>query len=533
MSSLDNDKKDNRKGILQLFDENSEGITMQTILLYIYLIAIFGVYPVITHNKYFDITITRYTFFMGATVIYFLAVLAVSLVGGIIYPYAKRTVSSSIQKKPFYTRPEFWMEAFLMANVFSWIVTDYKDTSLKGDNGRYMGLVTFIAISIMFIIISEGNRINIAIFMVLAAVTLYAFIVAIYQHVGNDFMGYRDNIRQDLYNIYISTFGNINIFASFLTMCIPIFMCIYIFSDKIEYEIVAAVITNLGGMVLMVANSDSGFMGVAVASVVIFLLSVKDKKFLRFCKTIFMLATGVFVQVIINRKVLNYKNNRGGISVALDNIKLMTVIIATLIIVYILMQIIYKKCIDKLEEMDGKKLVRNIVIIMLASVIAFIAVGKVMELSFFDIDYKWGNYRGMIWHICADIFDKAPWVNKIFGYGNDALKYLTKAGYYDIMMENTNRVYDNAHNELLQYLVTTGIVGAVSYLGLFVSAFAYILKNSNKKPMAYITLAAITGYFAQGMVNVNQPITTPFYFVLMALGVGYVRYMEKQEATCD
>ena len=38
------------------------------------------------------------------------------------------------------------------------------------------------------------------------------------------------------------------------------------------------------------------------------------------------------------------------------------------------------------------------------------------------------------------------------------------------------------------------------------------------------------GYFVQGLINLNQPITTPFYFVFMATGVGYVRTLMRKDA---
>ena len=92
------------------------------------------------------------------------------------------------------------------------------------------------------------------------------------------------------------------------------------------------------------------------------------------------------------------------------------------------------------------------------------------------------------------------------------------------------QIYDNAHNEVLQYLVTTGLCGAVSYIGLFVSSFIYIFKNSKNDLVAYISLAVMLGYFIQGLMNLNQPITTPFYFVFMAVGVGYVRGLMRKDS---
>ena len=93
----------------------------------------------------------------------------------------------------------------------------------------------------------------------------------------------------------------------------------------------------------------------------------------------------------------------------------------------------------------------------------------------------------------------------------------------------TNKVYDNAHNELLQYLVTTGLLGMVSYIGLFISSVIYIFKRANKRVIANVCIVAMVGYFAQAIINISQPITTPFFFIFMALGLGYVSDVRNEE----
>ncbi|MGN0367525.1 MAG: hypothetical protein ACI4EK_01990, partial [Wujia sp.] len=77
---------------------------------------------------------------------------------------------------------------------------------------------------------------------------------------------------------------------------------------------------------------------------------------------------------------------------------------------------------------------------------------------------------------------------------------------------------------LLQYLFTTGLVGLISYIGLFVSSVVYMLRNVYKKPWILAAVSGCVAYFAQGTLNLNQPITTPFYFVFLAVGVGAVNY---------
>ena len=105
--------------------------------------------------------------------------------------------------------------------------------------------------------------------------------------------------------------------------------------------------------------------------------------------------------------------------------------------------------------------------------------------------------------------------------------------YYDDMLNIVGKLYDNAHNELLQYLITLGICGVVAYLGTFVTSVIYMLKYGKSNYMIYGFLTAVIGYFFQSLINLNQPITTPLYFVIMALGVGYTTYLRKQDGDYD
>ena len=97
-------------------------------------------------------------------------------------------------------------------------------------------------------------------------------------------------------------------------------------------------------------------------------------------------------------------------------------------------------------------------------------------------------------------------------------------GYYDEMIQITGRKYDNLHCELLQYMITTGIFGLITHIGFVSTSFAYIGKRMKGDPIAIACLASAVSYFTQSLVNLNQPITTPYFYVVLAAGVGYVRY---------
>ncbi|MBQ7706144.1 MAG: O-antigen ligase family protein [Lachnospiraceae bacterium] len=535
---------------------------------YIYLFLVLSVYPVVFHNYYFDITKTRSDFFTAVTAGYIAVGLVIFLFELFIkYRKKEKTFGISDSKEIRWTRPEMWMAFFMLSNFFAYMVTvtdggfiDSK-TAFYGSNGRLMGLLMYLILGAMFILLSRYADIKLPIYVLFGCVTLFSYLVAIYQHIDPDLTRFRskkyhpkgfkallewfphyafnlkNRINKKQYNIFISTFGNINIFASFIVISLACFICMFIFSKKLYYKIFSGIIVTVGGTVMMIANSDSAYIGVGAVMFFMFLLAYKDGKLLNFFMSLILLGAGNLGIVLINKyisEVMKKKyDKRGGFAEHLDRLDYALAIMVILIVIYFIVFFVEKKFKDKLDKINKNKAVCILLGVVFVCMIVTIFVGNRLHIGAFTFNYRWGTFRGYIWSKSVAIFKDAPLRNKIFGYGNESIKALMNTYYHDEMLAVTKKVYDNAHNELLQYLVTTGICGVFAYLGLFVSSFVYILKNSKKEVIAYISLSVMLGYFVQGFINLNQPITTPFLFVFMAVGVGYVRSLKKKDNQND
>lgn len=522
MSSSDRVKK--RAG-----ERYKNGIRISDCAVYLYLIAVFGVYPWITDNKYFNITITRYQFIMFSSVLFIvLAVIAYIADYMIMRYYETEQDIFTDNDIPSYRNPVFWACAFAFAQFFAWMVAPDKKAAFSGENGRHLGLLFFLVMIFMVLCLCIRVRVSEYIFMLFAATAMYAYMIAVFQHCGNDFMGYRDGIATKQFHIFMSTFGNINIFASYLCISIPVFICIAVFSTKLLCRIVALAVLLPGGMCIMIANSDSAYLGIGAACVMIFFLAYKDGYVQRFVLTLLAIAIGNLGVVLLNHLVIKKYDKRGGVAEALDRIDLAVIFVVALCILYVAVRFIAGRYGDRLEQMNKKNVICGILVAIAVLLVGGICYGIRSGSALFTFNYEWGTYRGYIWTKCAELFEAAPIKNKIFGYGNETIKSLMMANYSQEMIDVTGKTYDNAHNEVLQYLVTTGIMGAVSYVGLCVSSVVYIIKRSSGRVIAYVSAAAVLGYFVQSLINVNQPITTPFLFVFMALGIGYVREVEKE-----
>lgn len=528
---------------------------------YIYLFLMLCVFPLVFHNYYFDITRTRSNFFLRITIGYIILI-AIAYAFEIYWTnlYKLKSLFVIEKKDNSWLYPELWMTFFLMSNFFSYLITITDDgminsnSAFTGSDGRFMGLSMYLVIGFMFLLLCRYADIKLPIYVLFGLVTLFAYLISIVQHIDPDtkrfskigfkpkgilegFLYYvfklKDGINKKQYNIFISTFGNINIFACFIVISLAVFACMFIFSKKLFYRIFAGIIVVTGGTVMMIANSDSAYIGVGSVMIFLFILAFKDDVLTKYFQTLILLGLGNLSIVLINKymsEALKKKyDKRGGFAEHLDRLDYALIILAFLVILYLIVFFIDRKFKDKLENINKNKAIIIFLSLLFVFGIAVVYIGNKKHIGAFTFNYRWGTFRGYIWTKCVELFKDAPLINKFFGYGNESLKTLMNTYYHDEMVSVTNKIYDNAHNELLQYLVTTGLCGVISYVGLFVTSFRYILKNSKKDVVAYISLAVMLGYFVQGLMNLNQPITTPFYFVFMAVGIGCVRNLMRKD----
>ena len=88
------------------------------------------------------------------------------------------------------------------------------------------------------------------------------------------------------------------------------------------------------------------------------------------------------------------------------------------------------------------------------------------------------------------------------------------------MTEVYRVLFENAHNEYLQYLMTTGILGALSYIIFLISVFAVAIKKRLNDASVMAMLAGVFCYVTQAVVNISQPIVTPVMWTLLAMCVA-------------
>ena len=142
-------------------------------------------------------------------------------------------------------------------------------------------------------------------------------------------------------------------------------------------------------------------------------------------------------------------------------------------------------------------------------------------MRFFRFNETWGTHRGFFWIKSLEIWwnDLNFW-QKLFGTGPDTF-YFAFEPYCSELLTKFNETSTNAaHNVYLNYLVTQGALGLLSYLALIGTSIYMSVKQLKNSPLALISLMVVVTYITQDIVNIANPINTPLFFIFIALGVS-------------
>lgn len=136
-----------------------------------------------------------------------------------------------------------------------------------------------------------------------------------------------------------------------------------------------------------------------------------------------------------------------------------------------------------------------------------------------------GTIRQIVWTGAINLFKRYP----LFGSGVETYAY----GYYNVRPSAHNLVsewdflYNKAHNEWLNVLSTTGLVGITTYLGFIVVYSLWLLKNiinqDQKIDTKMLLVAQLSGFWALNVSNFLGFSTVPvglIFFVFPAISLG-------------
>ena len=152
-----------------------------------------------------------------------------------------------------------------------------------------------------------------------------------------------------------------------------------------------------------------------------------------------------------------------------------------------------------------------------------IKIGKeATEVAKGNFDDSFGTKRMFIWKETLKIVPNHLW----HGVGIDSFHKAFNGSFLVRFVGTKGKIYDKAHNEYLQTLVTQGIFALVSYLFVYGYIVFKGTKNAFKNKQIYLVLPVI-GYLVQAFFNISTIEVAPIFY--MALGLGYEKTIKSEE----
>lgn len=147
-----------------------------------------------------------------------------------------------------------------------------------------------------------------------------------------------------------------------------------------------------------------------------------------------------------------------------------------------------------------------------------------------------GRIRKFVWRGAIDIFKTHP----LFGTGPETFAY----AYYKVKPAEHNLttewdyLYNKAHNEFLNYLATTGILGFGSYMAIIILFYVLAFKSFMKKTQRYSYIAvgfigAFTGLHISNFFGFSVVIGNLFFFFIPLLFFVYQDMLKDKKWTWE
>ena len=492
----------------------------------VYLVVMFMIFPLYFQNNYINILEAKTGFFVNATCIY--------LVGGVVWMMLERLssigdVKSSKQVKlqrtfslsRFELQDSFFF-VFVLAVVIATLLSgDIQNAWVAADCKLFGAKIILLCCGIYYIT-SKGYVINLPVKAAFSAGIMAVFVLTVLNRYGIDPLNMYSNLAEHQKDTYLSTIGNINILSNFICIFVPLIIGAYLYSDSKPGKAVCGIMTYTGVMAGIATNSDSFFLGLGAAMLLLLWFAFDSEKMLfSFC-SVALIITGAVYSLRLFDRTGNYEFEWYGLQQSFIYEIPWMIFVLLLVAVMVLLYrkqggLPLAKIRNVMFALMGAGLIAAIVLIIAVNTGAISA-----QSSYLIFDDDWGTNRGFVWTRTCQLFGELPFYQQMIGIG--------PGGFREFFTEfNLERAaaglpaFSDPHSEFLYFLVAAGFVGVVGYFGMIVTCLIKCIKHRDGRLI--MLSALLISWLAQGMVNNPLVFVTPYLFLFM----GMIRYEMTKE----
>jgi|GEM_PF-1518711 len=537
------------------------------ILAWSVIIVLFCVMPLYHKDGYSMISTLKYKVIMRCG---FYALIAASIV------FLFKIFDCIIEKKFYlYINKAKETDLFMILFVFLGIISNscctvysdltnpevpwFKEGSLYGQKGWYMGLASYLVFFLFYLILSRCISFSRYIFIPVIAVALFTFwwgINNVYTLVPRVTialplaLGPRGMYLSKLYFAldmkfdyksaggFISSMGNINWFCGYTSVVAPIIWGLYIDAKKKWEKAILILSAFISLHMIMVNGSDSGLFALVVTMIALLIFAIGDKE--KLLNDLEILAVMFLAGALVGFVDKTEKIPR------LYRISVLEKVYGfpSLVMLFIVIAIyVFLKARKGKFNVKAAVIVRNIAMIgigvsfvlyVILTAVNTVNGGKVPIIGTrpeFIFSDSWGSSRGITWKTGLKGFSLLSGEKKFIGSGPDMFYYsllqIPNEELQKMIAYFGGQRLTNAHNEWITLLVNNGILGLGAFIALTFTGIKKCLTYAKDHPGLICVALSLISYTANNMFSFATMMNTPLFFAMLGLGMAALRDSEK------
>lgn len=390
---------------------------------------------------------------------------------------------------------------FAVTVLLSSLLSQNVGAAFWGNMGWSVGAATMLSLTAAYFILSRcyAGTMNAWFFVLVTNMVL--FLLTILHSMGIDISGLHAAIVPKQYYLYVSTIGNVNWLSGYLCLILPVFFVFFMMSTQRTSILLYGAALTLGIMNMLLCLSESIFVGIWVCAFFALPFVLKESERIRRLGAL-LLSFGLCSLFIGLFPAFAGKIERshGLFSIILDWKAALIICILGCLCCFPL-PTLWKK-------FPPKTVQRIIVVCEIAMVLSLMMLIFIFLNSY---DSNWGNNRGRIWNVSIDLFRDFGFKDKLIGVGPELLGQCYNG------LTSHSLIVLTAHNEWLQWLLTTGILGGMLWAASFLWLIISYLRSHCWEHEEIAFFLPLMAYLGQAMLNSPNAMNISLFYLFLAL----------------
>lgn len=502
------------------------------------VLVLVTLFPLYYNDAYYDILGAKFYFFVRCM----LALILVVLLSALIMICIDFKNFDGEHTKIFLARlhPRNWRKNFRIADAavllfwllagISTLLSDFVHEAFWGNEGRYSGFYLISLYVILYFLVSRFWKIRNGYLELFLLSGIIMGILGIGDYFQLDLLNFRNPENMDALRSYTSTIGNINTYTAYIGIVMGFAAALFAVEEKPLKLAWYYICMFISFFAMITGRSDNTYLSIGTLFLLLPFILFRNKKGVqRYLVIVATFFSTMYLLSLLNQLLPNQILGVDGLFLLITGFSGLPLVVFLLWAAAIGFRFFHYA--------PDKKLTLPVRIWGIFTIVSFLILLFVLwdanmgghgarygSLSTYLVfNDAWGSHRGYAWKKAIVLYGEFSPLKMLIGSGPDTFACLAEQRFYSTMLKDTGVFFDTVHNGYLQYLVTNGLLGLTCYLIFLGDAFRCFFRNAEKNPYAFAALAACACYALQTTVNLELPIVTPAFWLLLGIGMAGCR----------